>query len=374
MNIMANSSDRIPFVDLGPQWEAIRDGLLPEMQRLFETHAYCLGPYAERFEQEVSEFLKVPHAIGVNSGTSALHLATIVAGIGPGDEVLVPAQTFIATAWGVIYAGATPVLCDVERRTGTIDVADAERRITKRTKAIIPVHLFGQPADMKGVMALAERHGLKVIEDAAQAIGASYGGRSIGTIGQTGCFSFYPGKNLGAAGESRLVVTSDDSIAERLRSLRNHGQSVRYRHDEVGYNYRMEGIQALVLSHKLRHIAKWTERRREIAKRYNETLSDLPLQVPHQIHQDHVYHLYILLTERRDALRDHLSAKGIDTGLHYPIPVHAQPCFQRYVPAGAYYPEAQRYGDHCLSLPMFFGLSDAQVGKVIDEVRAFFKG
>jgi len=363
---------RVPFVDLAPQWRLIEEGVRPELTRLFESSSYCLGPWVDGFETEIAAYLGVPHAIGVNSGTSALHLAVLAAGIGPGDEVLVPAQTFIATVWGVLYAGARPVLCDVDSMTACIDLAEAERRVTPRTKAIIPVHLFGQPADMAAVLAFAKRHNLAVIEDCAQAIAARFDGKRVGSIGLMGCYSFYPGKNLGCAGEGGLVITHDATIAARLRRLRNHGQSERYRQDEVGYNYRMEGIQGLILSHKLRHIDAWTARRKEIAARYAEGLAGLPLGIPAATNGDHVYHLYVVLTEKRDALRAHLEDKAIDTGLHYPIPLNRQPCLAKYVGPDDRYPNADRFADHGLSLPMFYGLEDSQVDRVIAEMHVFF--
>jgi dTDP-4-amino-4,6-dideoxygalactose transaminase len=368
----ASSPQNVPFIDLGFQWRAIESAVRPELARLLETGAFCLGPYVEAFEEKIAAYLQVPHAVAVNSGTSALHLSMIAVGIGPGDEVLIPALTFVATAWAPLYVGATPVLCDVDPVTGTIDLSDAEQRITSRTRAIIPVHLYGQPADMDGLMRLAHRHGLVVIEDAAQAIGARFGNRLVGSIGQFGCFSFYPSKNLGAAGEGGLVVTGELAIADRLKSLRSHGQSVRYRHDEIGFNYRMEGIQGLVLLHKLQHLSGWTDRRREIAKAYSAGLSNLPLSLPRTLFHDHVFHLYVVLTQDRDALRQHLSDAGIETGLHYPIGLHRQPCLKPYVRDVDPFPNAQRFADQCLSLPMFAGMSDDQIARVVDRTRAFF--
>ena len=237
---------RVPFSDLSLQWREIADAARADLEILFSTSSFCAGPFVERFEAAVADYLGVRHAIGVNSGTSALHLALIAAEVGAGDKVLVPANTFIATIWAVLYVGAVPVLCDVEPASGNIDVEDAERRIDPSVRAIIPVHLYGQPANMEAVLALADRHGLAVIEDAAQAIGARYRGRPVGGFGLLGCFSFYPGKNLGAAGEAGLVTTDDAKLADRVRALRNHAQTERYHHSEIGFNYRMEGIQGLV--------------------------------------------------------------------------------------------------------------------------------
>jgi dTDP-4-amino-4,6-dideoxygalactose transaminase len=362
----------VPFNDLAIQWREIADAVRAEYEEVFERSAFCLGPHVDRFEQEIADYLGVSHAVAVNSGTSALHLAVVASGLGPGDEVLVPAHTFIATLWGPLYAGATPILCDVEDATGNIDVADAERRVTARTRAIIPVHLYGQPADMDAVSALAERHNLVVIEDAAQAIGARWRGRVAGTIGRFGCFSFYPGKNLGAAGEGGLVTAHGDADAERLRSLRSHGQSERYIHTEIGFNYRMDGLQAAVLRHKLRRLDRWTARRRELADRYRQALTDLPLVVPTVHHEDHVWHLFVVRTPLRDALRERLTEAGIETGLHYPVPNHRQPCLQHLAMERQSFPVSERWAGQGLSLPLFYGMTDAQQCRVVEAVREFF--
>lgn len=362
----------VPFVDLAIQWRAIEAEARPEFEELFQSSAFTLGPYVERFETAVAEYLGVPHAIGVNSGTSALHLALIAAGIGPGDRVLLPAMTFVATAWPVLYVGAEPVLCDVEPRTGNIDIESAERQIGSGAKAIIPVHLYGQTADMAAVNLFADRHGLAVIEDAAQAIGARAGNDKAGCVGQLGCFSFYPAKNLGAAGEGGLIVTSDDDVAVRLRALRHHAQSQRYIHDEVGFNYRMEGIQGLVLYHKLKYLDASTDERRLIARTYLAEFSGLPLELPVISSDDHVYHLFVVRTPDRDRLRDHLTAKGVQTGLHYPVPLHRQPCFRSLEFDLDAYPVADRYANECLSLPIFNGMANVQIDRVVSEVRSFF--
>jgi dTDP-4-amino-4,6-dideoxygalactose transaminase len=364
---------RVPFTDLAVQWRAIERAARPDLEKLFKTSDFILGAFVERFEQAVAAYLSVGHAVGVNSGTSALHLALIAAGIGRGDEVLVPAMTFVATVWPVLYVGAVPVLCDVDPATGNIDVADAERRIGPGVKAIIPVHLYGQPAEMAAVSALAQRHGLAVVEDAAQAIGARFDGVPVGCLGKLGCFSFYPTKNLGAAGEGGLVVTDDPIAADRMRSLRHHAQSERYVHGELGFNYRMEGIQGLVLYHKLTHLDAWTAARRRIAERYLAGLANLPLRLPHVVNRDHVYHLFVVRTRERDALRDHLTTCGIETGLHYPVPIHRQPCLAGFGFDLAAYPVADQYASEGLSLPICFGMSDEQTDLVIDAVRAFFQ-
>ena len=365
-------AEPVPFNDLSYQWRQIREQTLPDLECLFEKGAFTLGPYVDAFERAAADYLGAKHAVGVNSGTSALHLALIAAGIGPGDKVLIPSLTFIATAWAALYVGAIPVLCDVDADSATIDVSDAEHRVDSAVKAIIPVHLYGQPANMDAVMELAAHHNLAVIEDAAQAIGARYRGHSIGTIGELGCFSFYPGKNLGAAGEGGLVVTADAERAQRIRSLRHHAQVERYIHVEVGFNYRMEGIQGLVLSRKLPLLDGWTQTRQEFAHAYQERLSGLPLALPSAVNGDHVYHLYVVRTKERNGLRDYLLARGIETGLHYPVPLHAQPCFAHLVNGPNDCPVAQRYAEECLSLPLYTGMTATQLERVCDMIRRFF--
>jgi dTDP-4-amino-4,6-dideoxygalactose transaminase len=367
-----NAEMAVPFTDLSFQWRQIQAKALPDIHRLFEQSAFCLGPFVERFEKAAADYLGIAHAVGVNSGTSALHLALIAAGIGPGDKVLIPSFTFIATAWAVLYVGATPVLCDIEEESANIDLRDAESRLDDAVKAIIPVHLYGQPADMAGVLAFAARHRLVVVEDAAQAMGARCEGRCTGTFGLCGCFSFYPAKNLGAAGEGGLIVTVDDAIARRLRALRHHAETERYLHAELGFNYRMEGLQALVLSHKLPLLDGWTQCRRTLARAYRERLADLPLTLPDVVHQDHVFHLYVVRTSDRDRLREHLKRAGIDTGLHYPTPLHAQPALARFVTDRHSLPVADRYARECLSLPLFVGMTDAQLERVCETIRQFF--
>ncbi|HXZ03125.1 MAG TPA: DegT/DnrJ/EryC1/StrS family aminotransferase [Stellaceae bacterium] len=366
-------SERVPFADLSLQWRQIQAEALPDLDKLFAESAFCLGPWVERFEKMVAEYLAVPHAVGVNSGTSALHLALIAAGIGAGDHVLLPANTFIATAWAVLYVGAIPILCDVDPESWTIDVADAARRLTPRTRAIMPVHLYGQPADMDAVSEFARAHGLVVIEDAAQAIGAFFGGRKLGSHSPFACFSFYPGKNLGAAGEGGLITTADEQQAQRLRRLRHHAQTERYVHGELGFNYRMEGIQALILLHKLPRITAWTDERRRIAQRYLAGLAATPLRLPAIVNGDHVWHLFVVHTPERDRLRAYLDESGIDTGLHYPIPLHRQPALSHlpFDPSG--YEMAERNARECLSLPIFVGMTEVQVDRVIAAVRAFYR-
>ncbi|MDB5687119.1 MAG: rkpM [Rhizorhabdus sp.] len=364
----------VPFVDLSTQWDQIHAEVMPDLEKLFKASAFSLGPWTAAFEAQVAEYLGVKHAIAVSSGSAALHVATIAAGIKRGDKVLVPAHTFIGTIWGLLYEGAIPVFCDVEPATGNIDLADAERRMEAGVTAIIPVHLYGQPVDITQLMAFAERHGLTVIEDVAQAIGARYQGKALGTFGSMGCFSFYPGKNLGGAGEGGLVITNDDDKAALLQSLRNHGQSERYVHDRIGYNYRMDGIQALVLGHKLKRLDGWTDQRRALASRYAEALADTPLRLPAIVYGDHVHHLYVVRAGDRDALRAFLDERGIQTGLHYPVPLCDQPCLADIVarPADGF-PVTRDWAENGLSLPMFAGMTIAQQDRVIDGIRHYFE-
>lgn len=363
---------KVPFVDLSLQWNELRATLLPELEALFEASAFSAGPWVARFEEAIAAYLEVPHAVAVNSGTSALHLAVITAGLRPGDRVLVPSHTFIGTVWGLIYHGAVPLLCDVDPCTGTIDVANAAPRITPDVKAIIPVHLYGQPADMDAVLRFARQHGLTVIEDCAQAIGARYDSQCVGSLGTFGCFSFYPGKNLGAAGEAGLITCADPALAANLRMLRDHGQRERYLHERVGFNYRMDGIQALVLRQKLARLDAWTAERRRLATRYLEALRDCPVHLPQNTNGDHVWHLFVIRAARRNALRRYLTEAGIETGLHYPVPLHQQPCLMPYVMPQDVFPVADEFAAQALSLPLFPGMTEVQQDHVIDRIRAFF--
>lgn len=367
------TATRVPFSDLSLQWRQIADKAKPDIEALFASSAFSGGRYVDAFEADFAGWLKSAYAIGCSSGTAALHLAVAAAGLGPGDEILLPAHTFIATALAPLYAGVTPILCDVEPETGNIDLADAARRITPRTRAIIPVHLYGQPVDLDALHDLASAHRLMVIEDVAQAVGALYNGRKVGTHGHIGCFSFYPGKNLGAAGEAGLVCTDDEAFAQRIRRLRNHAQSERYVHAEIGFNYRMDGFQAIILRHKLALLEHWTAQRKGLAERYRMGLAGLPLCLPTVRHQDHVWHLFVVRTRRRDALRAALASAGIETGLHYPVPLNRQPCLARLAGAPATYPVAEQWAREGLSLPLFNGMTAEQANATIAAVRRFFE-
>lgn len=367
------TTEQIPFNDLSWQWQNIKDKFLPEFVNLVDGGHFCLGPAVEKFEASFAEYTQAHHVIGVNSGTSALHLSLIAAGIKAGDKVLIPAMTFIATASAVLYIGAIPVLCDVEPETGNINVESLGESIDPAIKAIIPVHLYGQPANMDKIVEFAKRHQLVVIEDACQAHGAIYKGKPVGTIGAFGCFSFYPGKNLGAMGEAGAITTEDEVLAKRLRALRHHAQYERYIHQEVGFNYRMEGVQGLALFHKMAHIREWTESRKKIAKRYLNGLADLPLGLPQLVHHDHVYHLFVVRTPKRDQLANYLDSKGISTGFHYPVPLQRQPNLQVFMTEKESFPVADHYATQGISLPLFPSMTDEQVDRVIKEIHEFFE-
>ena len=361
----------IPLVDLGAQYQIIKADVRRAIDRVLESSQYVLGPEVAAFEEEFAACCRVEHAIGVNSGTSALHLALLAAGVGPGDEVITVPFTFIATAAAVAYTGATPVFVDVDPVSYNMDPTPLEAAITPRTRAIMPVHLYGQPADMDPIMAVAARHNLTVIEDAAQAHGAEYRGRRAGSIGHIGCFSFYPAKNLGAYGEGGAITTNDAAIAHRLRLLRDWGTESKYHHEVLGYNYRLETLQAAILRVKLRHLEAWTEARRAHASRYDELLAGGLVGVPRaRADSRHVYHIYAVRTSQRAELQQALGAAGIQTGIHYPIPVHLQPAFAALGHGPGSFPHAESAAREVLSLPMFAELTDEQILAVAAAVTA----
>jgi dTDP-4-amino-4,6-dideoxygalactose transaminase len=368
----------IPFVDLQAQYRAIKQEVDEAIGRVVESAAFILGREVEAFEAAFAAYLGAKFCVGVNSGTAAIQLAVMACGIGAGDEVIVPANTFFATAEAVSTAGATPVFVDVDPISYTIDPAKIEAALTNRTRAIIPVHLYGQAADLDPIFEIAARHDLSVIEDAAQAHGSLYRGRRVGALGRANCFSFYPGKNLGAYGEGGAVVTDDAEVARRVRLLRDHGSERKYRHDIVGYNFRLEGIQGAVLNVKLKYLDGWNDLRRAHAARYHELLSasssgaggalTLPQELPYA---RHIYHLYVVQTEARDELQQHLTAAGVQTGIHYPVPVHLQPAYASLGHRAGDFPEAERQAARVLSLPMFPELTGEQIERVAEAVRAF---
>ncbi|OGL73274.1 hypothetical protein A3E39_01270 [Candidatus Uhrbacteria bacterium RIFCSPHIGHO2_12_FULL_60_25] len=362
----------VPFVDLKRDVADHRDEYIAITARVLDSGVFSLGAEVDAFEKAFAVYLGVHHAVGVNGGTLALLAAYLALGVGPGDEVILPANTFIATAEPVALVGATPVFCDVDPTTHLLDLASCERLVTPKTKAVVPVHLYGRVAPMDDVLAFAAKHGLKVIEDAAQAHGAVLNGKRAGTFGDMGCFSFYPTKNLGALGEGGAVVTNDDALAERLRAIRLHGiMKEKYRHDIFGLNLKMDALQAAYLSARITRLDAKNARRRESAARYRSGLGNAA-ECPADAGDAHVYHLFVIATERRDELQAQLKEKGIGTGIHYPIPVHLQPSFLKYGGKEGQCPVAESSATRMLSLPMFPELTDAEVDEVIAAVRAFF--
>jgi dTDP-4-amino-4,6-dideoxygalactose transaminase len=371
----------VPFLDLCAPHQALRVEVLAALERMLTTGQFILGPAVESFEENFASYIGVRHCVGVNNGTSALHLALQALDIGPGDEVITTPHTWISTTWAISYVGARPVYVDIDPRTYNLDPRRVESAVTPRTKALLPVHLYGQAADLAPLQQLADKHGLALIEDAAQAHGAFYQGRRVGSCGRIGCFSFYPGKNLGACGEAGAVVTDDVALAERVRSLRDHAQRGRHHHVEVGYNMRMEGIQGAVLDVKLRYLDAWNAARARVAARYRELLGDVTGVVlpPVDMPEGHVWHLFVVLLSHaeREAVRRCMQEKGVATGVHYPTLVPFQPVYAHLGYRPGDFPVAEQVARQCLSLPIFPELTDTQVIQVaaalrdaLDEYRA----
>ena len=364
----------VPFLDLKIQYKGIKDEVHAAINEVIENTAFAGGPFVAKFEQEFAKFCNSKHAIGVGNGTDALWLSLIALGIGQGDEVITVPNTFIATTEAISLAGAIPVFVDVEDKTNNMNPALIEAAITKKTKAIIPVHLFGQTADMDPILAVAKKHGLYVVEDACQAHGAEYKGKKAGSMGSTGCFSFYPGKNLGAYGEGGAVVTNDDELAAKMRMFRDHGQAKKYYHAIIGWNARLDGIQGAVLSVKLKYLSAWNDARRKHAKDYTTGLSAVkdiivPLEADYA---RHVYHIYAIRVKDRDKLMAYLTEKGISCGIHYPVPVHLQDAYSFLKKGEGSYPMAEKCASQYLSLPMFAELTDEQVAYVIEKIKEFY--
>jgi len=360
---------RIPMVDLAGQYRELKPTLEPMMAATLDAAQYILGPNVQTFEKEAAVYLGVKHAITCANGTDALHLALLAAGIGPGDEVISTPFTFIATAEAIAYVGAKAVFVDIDPQTFNLDVAQVERAITPKTRALLPVHLFGQPAHLAPLQALAQQHGLRLIEDCAQSFGAAIGGHMTGSIGDVGAFSFFPSKNLGCYGDGGMVTTQSDELAEQLRMLRNHGSKVRYYHDIVGYNSRLDELQAVVLRAKLPHIDRYNRERRRVAHRYSAGLAGLGLQTPHEDGVGvHVYHQYTLLTDRREAIQQALNAQQIASAIYYPVPLHQQKVFAS-ISAGQRFPVTESVAARCLSLPIYPELSDAAIDEVCGVIR-----
>ena len=361
----------IPLVDLKQQYAQIGEEIERRVCHVLRSGQYVGGPEVEALEEEFARYCGVSYAVSVNSGTAALHTALLALGLGPGDEVITVAHTFAATVEAIVATGASPVFVDIDPDSYTMDPGQLEAAITPRTRAIIPVHLYGQPADLEPILTIAAARGLAVIEDACQAHGATYRGRRVGSLGAIGCFSFYASKNLGAAGEGGMAVTDSPLYAERIRRLRDHGQGHRYQHEVLGFNYRLPALQAAVLRVKLPHLDAWNERRRAHAAAYGRLLADLDVALPgERPDSSHVYHLYVIRSQARDRLREHLAAQGIASGIHYPLPVHLQPAYQQYGAGPGSLPHSEAAAATVLSLPMYPELTPPQLERVASALRA----
>lgn len=373
---------KVPFLDLKAQYELIRDEIVDGLQEVLDNTAFAGGPFVEKFEKDFGPFCQCKFAIGVDSGTAALWMALLALGMGPGDEVIVPVNTFIATAEAVSFTGAVPVFVDcdeyynvdVNKIAAAIQKAEDRRQNSeRRIQAIIPVHLYGQPANMDAVMTLAEEYGLAVVEDACQAHGAEYKGRRAGSIGDAGCFSFYPGKNLGAYGEAGAIVTNNAELAAKLRMFRDHGQWKKYYHSIIGWNARMDGFQGAVLATKAKYIEGWTRKRQENARLYDELLSQIEgVEIPKQLDGvSAVYHLYVIQVDDRDGLQEYLHKNDIGTGLHYPVPLHLQEAYKHLGYKEGDFTIAERAAKRILSLPMYPELTEIQICYVCDKIKEY---
>ncbi len=364
---------KVPFLDLKAQVGPIRAEINAAIGEVIDNTAFAGGPFVERFEKEFAAFCGSKCAVGVGNGTDAIWLALLALGIGEADEVITVPSTFVATAEAISFTGADPVFVDIDPDTCNMDPSKLEEAITPRTRAIIPVHLFGQPADMDPILAIAKKHGLPVLEDACQAHGALYKNRKAGSMGIAGCFSFYPGKNLGAFGEAGAVVTDDEELAKKIKVLRDHGQPQKYHHDVIGWNGRMDGIQGAVLSVKLKHLAKWNEARRSHAKKYDALLKGISaVRIPvEKDYARHVYHIYALRDPKRNALMSFLGEKGVATGIHYPVPLHMTKAYEYMNLKQGSFPVAELAASEFVSLPMFPELTDDQISYVCECIKEF---
>jgi dTDP-4-amino-4,6-dideoxygalactose transaminase len=361
----------VPFVDLRAQYRALEADVAAAMNRVLQQTDFILGRDVALFEEEFAAYCEARYAIGVDSGTSALELALRAYDIGPGDEVITVANTFIATALAISYSGATPVLVDADPQTYTLDVNQLEWKISSRTKAIMPVHLYGQPADMDAIMAVAQRHHLVVIEDACQAHGTRYKGRRAGSLGHAAAFSFYPAKNLGAYGDGGIVVTNDEHTNAKIRMLRDYGQQKKYHHTTQGFNRRLDTLQAAVLRVKLKHLDRWNAARRQHAQQYTQLLAASGLLLPQvAAYAEPVWHLYVVRSPERERLQSHLTACGISTGIHYPVPIHLQEAYQELDYRNGDFPVTERYASEILSLPMYPELTQSEIERVAESIGA----
>ena len=364
--------DKVPYLDIAAQIRGLRKEIDAALARTLDNCSFCLGPDVVQFEKDFAQFCGAKHSLGFNSGTSALHVAMRLLNVGTGDEVITTPFTFIATSWAISYVGAKPVYVDIDDETFNIDPALIERAITSKTKAVLPVHLYGQPFDVDRVLDVCRKHKLPLVEDAAQAHGAKYKGKVVGTLGDISCFSFYPTKNLGACGEGGALVTNNDQYAARAKSLREHGSTVRYYHDEVGYNYRLEGFQGAVLGVKLKHLDQWTRERRRVAARYTELLANTPLRLPKPApYAESAWHLYTIRYPQRDALKKHLDENGVGCAVHYPIPLHLQKVYAHLGHKPGDFPVAEKACREVLCIPMYPELTESQIIRVADVIKQF---
>ena len=361
---------RVPFLDLKAQYNSIKDELNPEINWVLENTSFILGEKVKNFEESFASYCNKKHCVAVNSGTSALHLTLLAYGIESGDEIITVPNTFIATVEAISYTGAKPILVDIDESTQTIDVNLIEKAITEKTKAIIPVHLFGQPANLDPIIEIARKHNLIIIEDCAQAHGSEYRGKKV-PVTETGCFSFYPGKNLGAYGEGGAVLTNNEEVAKKIIMLRDHGQKEKYHHQYLGYNSRMDGFQGAVLNVKLKHLNKWTEQRREKARLYNQLLLGIADTQKEADYAKHVYHLYVVRVKEREKLAEFLKSKEIDTGIHYPIPIHLQEAYSDLGYKQGDFPISEKITNEILSLPIYPELTEEQIKHVVNSIKEF---
>ena len=359
-----------PFLNLKAQHHALKADILAAVSEVLDSTAFAGGTYVTKFEEEFAAYCETKHGVGVGNGTDALWFALLALGIGPGDEVITVPNTFIATGEAITYCGAKPVFIDIDEQTYTMDPRLIEQAITPRTKAIIPVHLYGQMADMDPIMEIARKHRLAVIEDACQAHGAKYKGRTAGSIGDVGCFSFYPGKNLGACGEAGACITNSLELKNRMAMFRDHGQAKKYFHSVIGWNGRMDGIQGAILSIKLKHLKSWTDSRRAHARAYTQALSHVPgvLTPKEAAERQHVYHLYVLRVKQRDAVLKTLAERGVNCAIHYPVPLHLQDAYASLGIKPGSLPISERCAKEIISLPMFPELSAGDISKVVAEI------
>lgn len=364
---------KIPLIDLSRQYFSIKEEIDEAVSRVIERGAFTLGSELELFEENFARFCGTKFAVGVGSGTDALHFALKALGVGQGDEVITVPNTFVATVEAILMCGARPVFADVDERTYNIDIFQLEKALSERTKAIIPVHLYGQPAEMDEIISFAQKHNLKVVEDACQAHGARYMGKRVGSFGDAGCFSFFPSKNLGAFGDGGVVVTDSQEIAEKVKRLRHHGHVDKFTHLEPGFCSRLHNLQAAVLNVKLNYLDEWNRKRQNLSALYTRLLKELPVKTP-LVHEraEHVFHLFVVRVKERDLLRKFLEERGVQTGIHYPIPIHLQPAYRDLGYREGSFPVAETIAKQIVSLPLFPEMREEEVGAVVNAFKEFF--